>query len=233
MRGARRPVGWPDDFLRPAALRPATPALPPPRARLPFWLELAETLLLALVLFVVVRLVVQNFQVDGLSMAPTLQPGQFLLVNKVAYATVDEGLARWWPGRLECKDGRCFLFRAPRRCDIVVFWPPALSTKPFIKRVIGLPGERVEIREGQVWIDDVPLDEPYIRARPNYDAPAAVVPPGQYYLLGDNRNNSSDSHLFGELSSEHFIGQAWLTYWPSDLWGVVPTPTYAAQPAGP
>jgi signal peptidase I len=199
---ARHQPGWPDDFLHPASLRAATVPVSPPRPRLPLWLELAETVLLALVLFVLVRLVVQNFQVDGLSMAPTLQSGQYLLVNKMAYATIDERWARWWPADLQCGEGRCYLFRAPRRGDIVVFWPPA-------------------------------LDEPYIRVRPNYDAPPTVVRPGQFYVLGDNRNNSSDSHLFGELDSEHIIGQAWLTYWPSELWGVLPTPTYAAQPAGP
>lgn len=231
MKGSRQTVDWPEDFLHPAALRVATRVEPPPRPRLPFWLELSETLLLALVLFVLVRLVIQNFQVEGLSMSPTLRDGQFLLVNKVAYATIDESWTRWWPGHLPCNGGRCYLFREPQRGDIVVFWPPALSTKPFIKRIIGLPGERVEIREGRVWIDDVPLDEPYIRARPNYDAPAAEVPEGQYYLLGDNRNNSSDSHLFGDLSSDQFIGQAWLTYWPSELWGVLPTPTYAQSAA--
>src|SRR5688500_2629143 len=150
MKGSRQPVDLPDDFLHPAALRAATPVESPPRPRLPFWLEVSETLLLALVLFVLVRLVIQNFQVDGLSMAPTLQSGQFLLVNKVASTTVDEGWARWGPGRRPCDAGRCFLFREPQRGDIVVFWPPALSTKPFIKRISGLPGERVEIREGQV-----------------------------------------------------------------------------------
>jgi signal peptidase I len=227
---AAHQAGWPEDYLRPVALAPATaPSAPPRRQRPPLWLELIETALLTLVLFVLVRMVVLNFKVDGLSMTPTLSHGQYLLVNRVAYLSVDQArLPGWfWPER--CIDGSCFLFGPPRRGDIVVFWPPAATERPFIKRIIGLPGERVEVRDGTVRIDGEALDEPYIRGPVTYTAAPVTVPPGHYYVLGDNRNNSSDSHLFGVLPGDQIIGQAWLCYWPPQQFGFLTGPSYPSD----
>jgi signal peptidase I len=220
-------VRWPEDYLRPPALSGVTgQPIAPGRPRTPLWLEAIETALLTLVLFVLVRTVVLNFKVDGLSMAPTLAHGQYLLINRVAYLSVEQGYLAWWPWPDHCVDGRCYVFRPPRRGDIVVFWPPSSSQLPYIKRVIGLPGERVEVRDGKVLIDGATLEEPYINGPVNYITPPMTVPVGEYYVLGDNRNSSSDSHLFGVLPGDQIIGQAWLSYWPREAWGMLPPPLY-------
>ena len=236
-RTSRSQAGWPDDELRPSGLSTTdsprdrwrwarSPQAPGRLGRPPVWVELVETALLTLILFALLRMVVLNFRVDGQSMAPSLAHGQYLLVNRVAYLTFDRTWAPWWPWTERCREQTCFLISPPRRGDIVVFWPPSDSERPFIKRVIGLPGERVEIGDGRVVVDGRALTEPYIRGLITYQASPIDVPPGQYYVLGDNRNNSSDSHLFGVLPGDQIIGQAWLSYWPSELWGLVPTPRY-------
>ena len=219
-------IDWPDDFRHPASLE--TPVVKPSaKKRLrALWWEILETALLTLVLFVVVRVAVLNFKVDGLSMSPTLDHGQYLLINRFIYWQISPAQAGWVPGEQPCQASRCYLFHPPQRGDIVVFWPPTSADRPFIKRVIGLPGETVELRDGVVVIDGVPLDEPYLRARASYSAAPALVPEGHYYVLGDNRNNSSDSHLFGMLPADQIIGQAWVSYWPAQRWGVLPAPTY-------
>jgi signal peptidase I len=226
-RRTSQQVGWPEDYLRPPALIGVTgPPVAPSRPRTPLWLEAIETALLTLVLFVLVRTVVLNFKVDGLSMAPTLAHGQYLLINRVAYLSVEQGYLAWWPWPDHCVDARCYLFGPPRRGDIVVFWPPSSSQLPYIKRVIGLPGERVEVRGGKVLIDGAALEEPYINGPVNYSAPPTTVAAGEYYVLGDNRNSSTDSHLFGLLPGDQIIGQAWLSYWPRESWGTLPPPRY-------
>jgi signal peptidase I len=153
--------------------------------------EIIETVLLTLIIFFGVRLVVQNFKVEGYSMEPTMHTGQYLLVNKVAY-----------------------LVGEPQRGDIIVFRFPNDTSRDFIKRVVGLPGETVEVKNGVVLINGAQLDEPYIRDHPAYTYPAQVVPPEQYFVLGDNRNNSHDSHSWGFMGRRFLIGKAWFTYWP-------------------
>ena len=93
--------------------------------------------------------------------------------------------------------------------------------------MIGVPGDTVEVRGGQVYVNDQPIEEPYIRDRSPYLVPRQVVPPGHYYVLGDNRPNSSDSHVWGLVPADNIIGRAWVSYWPPNLWGVVPEPVYA------
>jgi signal peptidase I len=188
--------------------------------------ELAETLVLALLIFLLVRSVVQNFQVEGLSMAPTLDDGWYLLVNKALYWEVNlETLDKFVPLIDPGDDPDRYLFRAPRRGDIIVFrapdQPPGQPERDFIKRIIGLPGETVEVRDCTVFINGEALEEPYIQEKPAYSYPAEVVPPGHYFVLGDNRNNSSDSHSWGMLPKENIIGQAWLAYWPWDNFGLI------------
>jgi len=229
MLGGKRPreTDWPTDYHHPPSLAPTTTAVAASPARWPpLWLELIETALLTLVLFVLVRLVVLNFKVDGTSMTPTLVHEQYLLINRVAYVSVEAAWLPGWPWPERCVDGRCFLTGLPRRGDIVVFWPPSSSDRPYIKRVIGLPGERIEVRGGTVLINGAELVEPYIRGPVTYVAAPLTVPQGKYYVLGDNRNNSSDSHLFGAQPGEQIIGQAWLSYWPPEHWGLLPLPAY-------
>jgi signal peptidase I len=161
--------------------------------------DILETALLTLAIFLGVRLGVQNFRVEGFSMEPTLHTGQYLLVDKVSYMVGE-----------------------PQRGDIVVLRFPQDPRRDFIKRIIALPGEEVEVRSGVVYIDGKPLEEPYIRDKPLYFYGRQRVPPNQYFVLGDNRNNSHDSHVWDWLPEEYIIGKAWVSYWPVDTWGVLP-----------
>jgi signal peptidase I len=153
---------------------------------------------------------VQNFRVEGFSMEPTLRTNQYLLVNKLSY-----------------------LVSEPQRGDIVVLRFPQDPRRDFIKRIIGLPGEEVEVRGGRVYVNGRALDEPYIRDRPLYAYPRKRVPENQYFVLGDNRNNSHDSHVWDWLPKEYIIGKAWLSYWPISSWGVLQHNSVHFATAGP
>ncbi len=188
--------------------------------------EIVQTVLLTLIIFLAVRAVVQNFKVEGASMDPTLHSGQYLLINKIGYLRLTgTPLEHLLPPGLVSENG--YLFGGPQRGDIVVFRSPVQPDKDFIKRIIALPGDTVEVRNGQVYVNGEPIDEPYISYRPPYVVPRQVVPPDHYYVLGDNPPNSSDSHVWGPVPAENLIGRAWVSYWPPSLWGLVSTPAYA------
>jgi signal peptidase I len=191
-----------------------------------FLWEMLQTVLLTLVIFLAVRAVVQNFKVEGASMEPTLHTGQYLLINKVGYARL-EGTPLAWLDRHDGSAANGYVFGGPQRGDIVVFRSPVQPDKDFIKRVIALPGDTVEVRGGQVYVNEQLMDEPYIRDRAPYLVPRQTVPPDHYFVLGDNRPNSSDSHVWGLVPADNMIGRAWVSYWPPNLWGVVPEPVYA------
>jgi signal peptidase I len=180
--------------------------------------ELLQTVVLMAVLFLGVRGLAQNFRVEGPSMQPTLTSGEYLWVNRAAYFE--------WHGQ--------YLLGGPQRGDVSVLRSPETSEDiDLIKRVIGLPGDRVLIQHGEVFINGLPLDEPYIRFQARYtypiDAHDVVVPAGQYFVLGDNRANSRDSHLGWFVPAENLVGRAWLSYWPPAAWGVVPGVAYATR----
>src|SRR5919202_147237 len=188
--------------------------------------EMVQTVLLTLIIFLAVRAVVQNFKVEGASMEPSLHTGQYLLINKVGYARLEGTPLAFLDHRgSDSADG--YLFGGPQRGDIIVFRAPVQPDKDFIKRVIALPGDTVEVRGGQVFVNDQLVDEPYIRDKAPYLVPRQTVPPNHYFVLGDNRPNSSDSHVWGLVPTENIIGRAWVSYWPPNLWGTVPEPVYA------
>jgi len=193
--------------------------------------EIVETALIAILIFVAVRLLVLNFRVDGNSMVPNLLNGEMLLVNRNAYDSFDlYSLVDWVPG-VEPAEAREFTpFDGPDRGDIVVFDPPVSSSKPYIKRVIGLPGETIEIRDGGVHIDGVRLDEPYIEDEitdcGQRECESVTIPEGQIFVMGDNRRNSSDSRFFGPVAIDAVQGKAWVVYWPPSEVGMVSTADY-------
>src|ERR1051326_4781671 len=181
-----------------------------------FAIEVLQTLVLMCVLYFGVRVVFQNFRVDGPSMQPTLTTGELLWVNKAAYYR--------WKGQ--------FILGGPQRGDIAVLHSPdPTDDVDLIKRVIGLPGDRVRVDHGTVFINDQQLDEPYIRFQGSYTYPETdqnlVVPQGEYFVLGDNRDNSRDSHFGWFVPADNLIGRAWLSYWPPADWGVTPAVAYA------
>jgi signal peptidase I len=168
--------------------------------------ELIETLLLTLVIFLLIRFAMQNFRVEGFSMEPNLHDGEFLLVSKVEY-----------------------MLHQPERGDVIVFRFPNQPSRDFIKRVIGLPGDRIEILNGQILLNGQPLDEIYPLNHGTYTYGPVTAGTDEYFVLGDNRNNSSDSHSWGMLPTKNIIGKAWFSYWPPQWIGVVPHFTYAAD----
>jgi len=191
--------------------------------------DILETLILTALIFLVVQSVVKNFKVEGSSMEPTLHDGEFLLVDKAVYWSLPPALVhRIDPALALTTDGRRdYLFHTPKRGDIIVFKYPHDTSRDFIKRVIGVPGDTVEIRDGTVYVNQQPLTEPYIMAPPHYQMALETVPPGQFFVLGDNRNNSSDSHVWGMVPWYDIIGQAWVTYWPLGDWQFFPTSAMA------
>ena len=189
--------------------------------------ELVETLALALVIFLGVRAVVQNFRVEGSSMDPTYASGQYVLVSKALYAHLSpQTIGRFLPF-ISSADTTKYLFRGPKRGEVIVFRPPLPNSadRDFIKRVIGLPGDRVQVKDGKVFVNDQQLAETYLR-------PLQTACGGQwcdvrlganeYYVMGDNRGNSSDSRIWGPVQADKIIGKTWLIYLPLSDFGRAP-----------
>lgn len=162
--------------------------------------ELTETIVLSLIIFLLMRQVVQNYRIESHSMEPNFTEGQFILVNKLAYVLGE-----------------------PERGDVLVFHNPSNHDEDYIKRIIGLPGDTLNIHDQHVYINDQLLDEPYIQnlIRPGEQIGPIVIEPDHLFVMGDNRPNSSDSRRFGQLSENLVVGQAWLRVWPFANWGLI------------
>lgn len=174
-------------------------------------------MVLTVVIFLGIQaFVAQPFRVEGASMETSIMPDQYVLIDKLT--------PRWAPYA---------------RGDVVVIDPPEQfadsSGVPFIKRVIGLPGDRVELRDGDVLVNGVVLDEPYVFSERGVRQPTNptgggasewLVPQGELLVMGDHRNSSADGRIFGPIEIAHVIGRAWLRYWPIDTLGILPAPTY-------
>ncbi|MEP7217221.1 MAG: signal peptidase I, partial [Anaerolineaceae bacterium] len=187
--------------------------------------EVVETVMLALLVFLCVRASFQNFKVDGSSMYPTLENGQFLIVNKLVYSEVDmEKLSNFIPLINASSGEKRNVFHGPARGDIVVLQDPRKPETDLIKRVIGLPGETLEIVDGKVYINDFRLDEPYIKTVWHDNKPKILVPAGQYFVMGDNRDNSLDSRSqpVGFVPKDLIIGKTMVSYWPRSKFGLAP-----------
>lgn len=165
------------------------------------FLDVLETLIISAVLFLAINAVSARIRVEGFSMEPSLHSGEFVIVNKLAYK-----------------------LGTPQRGDVIVFLFPRDPEQEYIKRVIGLPGDQVEIGDGEVKVNGKLLDEPYILQPPRYSG-TWRVPENSLFVLGDNRNNSSDSHNWGPVTLDYVVGKALLIYWPVEEWGLVSHPT--------
>ena len=177
--------------------------------------ETLEVLALALIMFLLVRGVAQNFIVEGGSMEPTLQSGEMLIVNKLSYRSFD---LSWIPG-VDKDDWRPF--GSPSAGDVIVFRFPQDPDRDFIKRVIAVPGDTVEVANGVVKVNGVIREEPFLGQPTEYKFGPETVPPEHLFVLGDNRNNSYDSHSWGMLQQSLVIGRAELRYWPFGKFGRV------------
>jgi signal peptidase I len=185
------------------------PEPPEPTNTGPGWqrtlMDIFETVLLSVVLFLGINAVSSRIRVESISMQPTLYAGNFVLVNRLAY-----------------KIGK------PSRGDIIIFrYPPDPTQVPYIKRVIGLPGDVVHITDGKVYINGDPLVEPYLVTTTNRGGDW-TVPANSLFVMGDNRNNSSDSRSWGFVPLQNVIGKAEVVYWPPQKWGLLSFPTAAA-----
>jgi signal peptidase I len=179
-------------------------------------IETLDVVVLALVMFLCVRFVAHNYIVDGASMVPTFEDSDFLIVNRLAYRSFDFS---WVPG---VDENEWRPFGTPRPGDVIVFaYQQSPTERDFIKRVIALPGQTVEVTGGVTYVDGVPLTEPYIAQAPAYTYPPTEVQPGTLFVLGDNRNNSFDSHSFGPIPADSVVGRADLRYWPFNRWGMI------------
>jgi signal peptidase I len=186
--------------------------------------EILETLALALLVFLVIQMFWRNFWVEGLSMEPNIHDGQYLVVNHIVYSRgFPVNLLRRTIGR-SAAGSRLLdhFFHTPQRGDVIVF-DPLISgvNNDYIKRVVGLPGDKVEIRQGRLFVNDRALNEPYILPGPLTSWGPAYVGLGELFVLGDNRGNSTDSRSFGMLQQTRVVGQAWLCYWPPRFWGFI------------
>ncbi len=159
--------------------------------------DILETLLLSVVLFFLINAVSARIKIDGSSMEPNLHHGEFVIVSKINYR-----------------------FGEPERGDVVVFDFPRNITQEYIKRVIGLPGDHILIEDGIVYVNDIMLSEPYLTMEPQYEGDWDV-PENTLFVLGDNRNNSSDSHTWGMVPLNNVIGEALVVYWPPSSWGLI------------
>lgn len=162
--------------------------------------ELVETVVLSLIIFLLIRQVVQNYRIENHSMEPNFYEGQFVLVNKLAY----------WLGE-------------PTRGDVVVFHNPRNTNEDYIKRIIGIPGDTVEVRDQIVFVNGqaLPEDFPHNAMPPGEFIGPIVVGDNQLFVMGDNRPNSSDSRVFGPIEQDLVVGQAWLRIWPLTEFGIV------------
>ncbi|MCU0510302.1 MAG: signal peptidase I [Anaerolineae bacterium] len=181
--------------------------------------ELVQILVLALLMVMVIRNFIHNYRIDGISMEPNFHDGQFLIVNRFAYCP---GVHLEIPVLNKSLFDKTWCVRAPSRGDVVIFEYPRDPSRDFIKRVIGLPGETVEVIAGQVYVNGQLMPEPFGPNPGSYNAAPLTVGPDEVYVMGDNRNNSSDSHLWGPLKLENIIGKALISYWPPSDWAVVP-----------
>jgi signal peptidase I len=166
-----------------------------------FLREVAEVVVLAVILYIGISFAVQAVHVEGLSMFATLDDNDYLIANKIDYR-----------------------LHAPQRGDIVILRPPTNNSTDFIKRIIALPGERLLIRDGTIYINGHRLVEPYLPEEWTIDSTwnngvEAVIPPNDYFVMGDNRNRSQDSRFFGPISRDRIDGKAWFRIWPLDRFG--------------
>ena len=182
--------------------------------------EVIEAVLLAVVVFMLLQTTVRNFKVDGSSMDPTLVNGQYLLVNRLVYLRIEmdrfSSIVPFWQAE---EDSVRYAIHPPERGEVIVFeFPDSIlsnSKRDFVKRVIGLPGETIEVKDGVPFVDGVVLEEPYLTTKDHSNVRKVELGAGEYYVIGDNRAHSNDSRSWGAVPEENLRGKVWMIYWPA------------------
>ena len=182
--------------------------------------EIIEAVVLAAVVFMLLQVTVRNFKVDGSSMDPTLEDGQYLLVNRLVYLRVElDRLAKIVPFWKAGEGLSRHAIHAPKRGEVIVFeFPdsnPNNPKKDFVKRVVGLPGETMRMFDGKVFVNEEVLNEPYLSHKDHSNASKVTLGEGEYYVLGDNRTHSNDSRSWGAVPEANIRGKVWMVYWPA------------------
>lgn len=166
--------------------------------------QLLVTILIVVVIFMGMHFSLQSYTVSGISMEPSFANGEWLLVDKLSYH-----------------------FTSPKRGEVVILHPPGGSDDSYIKRVIGLPGEQLVIKESRIYIDGKELEEVPDLPSIDYSYELSIeIPEGHYFVLGDNRPDSGDSRYFGTVPKGNIVGKVWIRYWPPSEWGL--SPSYSA-----
>lgn len=181
--------------------------------------EFLQTVLISLLVFAALQATIQNFRVEGSSMEHTLQSGQYLLVNKLIYYRLDlERLGRVLPF-VDADSGETrYLFHPPQRGEVVVFRYPLDPSRDFVKRVVAIPGDTVEIRDGDLYVNDELVQEPYVGSVARTNLRRTLLAADEYFVMGDNRPHSNDSRSWGPVTIDAIIGRAWVAYWPFAGW---------------
>jgi signal peptidase I len=189
--------------------------------------EVLLIIIVALAVFMLVQSTMGHFQISGSSMEPSLYNGEHILVDRATYYHVNRGWASHIIPFLKWRGDSGYIFHAPNRGDIVIVHPPedASISEDLIKRVIAIPGDTVEVKQGLVYVNGHALKESYIKEPPSRNMALQHVPADSYFVMGDNRNNSNDSRFFGPVPSENIIGKPWIVVWPLGKWGLAPNHT--------
>ena len=153
----------------------------------------------AAVIFLLLQTTIQSFVVVGYCMEPNFEDGQRLVINKAIYH-----------------------FHEPQRGDVIILHPPISPEDTYIKRLIALPGDTIEVKDETMYVNGSKLDEPYIKEPPRYTIPSKKIPENEYFVLGDNRNNANDSHNGWTVPRQNIVGKVWLSIWPPQHWGLIP-----------
>ena len=219
-----------DDYLPEGVL-----ALPDEHPVRRFLLDMAETLALAVFLFLVVQALAQNYVVNGGSMEPSVHDNELIIVNKAVYFSLDrETVDRFVPFSDLPEGDDVYLFHAPQRGEVIVLSSPGGENLDLIKRVIGAPGDTIEFdgRGGPIRINGVEIAETWLsEGQQTHGRNNVVLGKGEYFVMGDNRRSSQDSRQWGTIGRDDIVGKALLTYWPPEDIGLSPHHTEAYRGA--
>ena len=193
--------------------------------------DLIESIILATLVFIVIQTGIQNFKVEGSSLDPTLSLGQYVIVDKVSYFRLDTNrFSRIIPIWNNQDSKPQFALEPPKRGEIIVFSYPLDPDRDFVKRVIGIPGDTIQIGNGEVIVNGKLMEEDYINSltpkgalwfAEGFRPEITTLQKQEYFVLGDNRLGSNDSRNWGPVPENNIHGKVWLSYWPVNKFAVI------------